>query len=219
MIDLNSYRAIIFDLDGTLVDSSIAITEVTRRWCEKHQLDLNHVLTVCHGSRFVDQVPHLAPELDAKREAAELDAQEGMTATGIVEIPGARELLYQLTRSGVNWGIATSGIHPVATLRLNTAKLPIPKVFVTGEQVSRGKPDPEHFVTTATYLQQIPEHCLVFEDSNNGVQGALQAGCDVVVIGNQVTLDHPRIRARFDNYWPLLKQLGIKNSKKVEEAS
>lgn len=207
MLDIHRYDALIFDMDGTLVDSSRVIIQVLTEWCQQHQLDFDRIHNNCQGARIIDFLPILAPHLDCQREAEVLDKMEETYTDGLVEVAGAADLLRYLCDSNIDWGIATSASHKIASLRLQTSGLPIPDVFVTAEKVQRGKPDPEHFITTAHCLQQSPENCLVFEDSNNGVQGALHAGCDVVVIGRACTLEHPRIVARLDNYQQLLNAL------------
>ncbi|WNO10005.1 HAD-IA family hydrolase [Teredinibacter sp. KSP-S5-2] len=207
--NLSQYSGLIFDLDGTLVDSSAAIAEVFSRWCESHLLDFETIIQACRGSRVSDILPQIAPHLDAQKESDFIEAEEAKTSTGLVEIPGASQLLHHLQNTHANWAIATSCSYPVADLRMSVVGLPKPEIFVTSEKILHGKPDPEHFVTTASFLELPPWRCLVFEDSNNGVRGALDAGCDVVVVGKHATIEHPRIRARIDNYLPVLKQLGI----------
>lgn len=208
-LDFGAYKAVIFDLDGTLVDSSAAIAEVMGHWCASHNLDPERVMNESRGGRLQDFLPKLAPHLDAGREFEYLCAQEAVTTTGVAAIPGARTVLGHLDGRGLQWGIATSGINQVARMRLRTAGLPLPEILVTAEMVARGKPDPEHFVTAAGALRQQPRDCLAFEDSENGVRSALAAGCEVVVVGEHTALEHPRIRARIPDYRPLLRQLGI----------
>lgn len=182
--DLSRYQALIFDMDGTLLDSSDAIRKVFSRWCTQHQLDLDKVMTLCHGSRLRDFLGQLLPHLDPDEEDDRLCAEEALETTGIVALPGARALLDSLDAAGIPWGIATSSVEPVARMRLTTAGLPIPAILVTGEQVQKGKPDPEHFAIAAARLGAKPEQCLAFEDSPNGVRSALMAGCDVIIMGD-----------------------------------
>ncbi|NTS76259.1 HAD-IA family hydrolase [Catenovulum sp. SM1970] len=204
---LNRYAAFIFDMDGTLLDSTEAIRKVSKVWCQKHGLDLEFVLKTCHGSRLLDIIPSFAPHLDAQKEQDDFVSQEAVVTTGIVEIAGANQLLQFLNQIEKPWGIATSSPVPVAGVRLNAAQLPEPDVFITGDQVTRGKPDPEHFELAAQALNQPTNQCLVFEDSHNGVKGALLAGCDVIVIGDHVDIKHPRIIGRINSYQEIKSQL------------
>lgn len=201
--DLGRYQALIFDMDGTLLDSSLAIRAVFSRWCTQNQLDLETVLTLCHGSRLRDFLGQLAPHLDVQQEHEKLCAEEALESTGIKALPGARALLDSLTAAGIPWGIATSSVEAVAKMRLATAGLPVPEILVTAEQVRKGKPDPEHFAIAAARLGAKPEQCLAFEDSPNGIQSALAAGCDLVVMGDQKLgsgLGHRQVLAQLRDY-------------------
>lgn len=207
-LELTSYQAVIFDMDGTLIDSSLAIREVFQTWCARHQLDLEQVLALCHGSRVRDFLGQLAPHLNPDEEDAWLYAKEATITTGIVAIPGARQMLSELNKRSIPWGIATSSVESVARARLAAAELPVPQVLVTGEQVKQGKPDPEHFTLAAEKLGAAPDLCLAFEDSPNGIASALAAGCDLVVVGDALS-EHreQRIVARLNDYQPLLNTL------------
>ena len=130
----------------------------------------------------------VAPELDVPAETAVLDAMEEVETEGLVATPGARGLLAGLPPD--RWAIVTSGSRPVATLRLRTAGLPVPEVFVTGEEVRRGKPDPEPYLTGATRLNLFPADCVVVEDAPAGVDAGLAAGMTVLAVGTT----HPLVR-------------------------
>lgn len=212
MLDLTQYSAFIFDMDGTLLDSSTVTNKVLGHWCQLHQLDFETIHRECQGSRIIDFLTRLAPHLDAEREAKALDILEQQTIDGLVEIAGAADFLKYLDDCDMPWCIATSANLDIATLRLQTTELPTPEILITSEDVSRGKPDPEHFVTAALRLQKSSRQCLAFEDSNNGVKAALSAGCDVVVIGRECNIEHPRIVARLENYLELVQQLNTLRS-------
>ncbi|NQZ83518.1 MAG: HAD-IA family hydrolase [Colwellia sp.] len=199
-INLNNYQAMIFDLDGTLVDSSQAIIEVLTTWCDIHKIPLDVVLRRCHGARIVDFLPDIAPHLDIKKEVKYLSDLEAVTKTGLVEISGAKCFLAQLDAQDLKWAIATSGTRAVAELRLTSCGLTVPDIFVTSELVKNGKPQPEPFLLAADKLAVNPQHCLAFEDSDTGIKSAIEAGCDVVVIGQASTIVHKRIVARVNDY-------------------
>ena len=111
------------------------------------------------------------------------------------------------------WAIATSGTEPVAKLRLKTCQLAQPSVFITSERVKQGKPNPEPFNLAASELKYKVSACLAFEDSDHGVNSALSAGCDVVIVGNECTVENMNIVARIENYHALLVAV---NNRQVE---
>lgn len=211
--DLGRYQALIFDMDGTLLDSSHALRAVFSAWCAQHHLDVDRVLTLCHGSPVRNFLGQLLPHAHPLEEERLLTAAEAQERTGIVALPGARALLDGLDAAGLPWGIATSSVEAVARLRLHEAGLPVPEVLVTAEQVKDGKPDPEPFVLAAARLGVVPAQCLAFEDSRNGVQSALAAGCDLVVMSDDrawtqaLHAQHRRIQATLRNYLSLLDRL------------
>jgi sugar-phosphatase len=203
-LSLGKYKALIFDLDGTLVDSSESVLEILVIWCEIHQLNIKTVLSFCHGARIVDFIPKVAPHLDLDKEVKYLAKLEAETTTGLVEIAGAKQFLEQLNKLNITWAIATSGVKAIAELRLRHCGLIIPEVFITSELVDKGKPAPDPFLLTASALSIDPKECLVFEDSDAGIQSAIDAGCDVVAIGQSSSIQNRRIVARVNDYRELV---------------
>jgi sugar-phosphatase len=173
-------RPLLFDLDGTLVDSR---SVVERQWgalCARLGLDFPSVLAVLHGVRSVDVIRAVAPGVDAPAEAARLDAAEEVDTEGLKLVRGASELLAGLPPA--SWGIVTSGHRSLARRRLAAVGLPIPAVMVCGDEVARGKPDPEGFLAGARLLGVPPATCIAFEDAPAGIQAARAAGMPVVGI-------------------------------------
>jgi mannitol-1-/sugar-/sorbitol-6-phosphatase len=166
--------AILFDLDGVLVDSAACIEGTWRRWALDHQLDPARVIALAHGRRATETLQLVAPHLRAETELAALAASEWKTRDGILEIEGAREILQQLP-SGT-WGIVTSGIREAAIFRLRHTGLPVPEVLVCADEIQRGKPDPEGYLTAACRLGVSPEACIVIEDAPAGLEAARAAG-------------------------------------------
>lgn len=122
----------------------------------------------------------LAPELDIAAEVALLDAMEERETDGLCDFAGAGALLSLLPGSA--WGIVTSGSREVASLRLREAGLPAPEVFITGDQVRQGKPEPECYRLGAARLGADPADCLVVEDSPAGVAAGRSAGMQVLAV-------------------------------------
>jgi sugar-phosphatase len=173
-------RPLLFDLDGTLVDSRAVVERQWRAVCERLGLDFPSVLAVLHGVRSVDVIRKMAPGVDATAEAARLDAAEEVDTDGLKLVRGASELLARLPPG--SWGIVTSGHRSLAERRLAALGLPIPAAMVCGDEVTRGKPDPEPFLAGARLLGVAPETCIAFEDAPAGIQAARAAGMPVVGI-------------------------------------
>lgn len=180
-------RALLLDMDGTLVKSTAGVETVWRLWCHHHGLAPDPVLAMCHGVRAKEVIEALAPQLDIAQEMARLDELE-LAHAGVAEpIEGARTLLYGLPTD--RWALVTSASKRVAQGRLADAGLPLPKLMIGGDDVVRGKPDPEPYLLAATRLGLEPTDCLVFEDAPAGIASALQAGCRVVQIGGDRLLN------------------------------
>lgn len=170
--------AVLFDLDGVLVDSTHCIEHLWRVWASQRNINIDKVLHYVHGRRAVETIRMVAPHLDAEREAAELWAIEAQETNGLVKIPGAVELIQSIPPDA--WGIATSGTHAIAATRLGFAGLPVPDVLISAEDVVAGKPDPEPYQFAAVMLGVKPARCVVIEDAPAGIQSGRAAGMHVV---------------------------------------
>ena len=175
---MTSPRALLFDLDGVLVDSRRCIENIWKKWAAARGRDPAPFIAVCHGRRISETIAQVAPELDATAEAAVLDRMEEVETDGVEPVPEARELLAGLAEG--TWAIVTSGSRKVATLRLTHVGLPLPKVFITAEDVRRGKPDPEGYLLAAARLGVEPKECVVIEDSPPGVAAGNAARMRVI---------------------------------------
>ena len=172
--------AVLFDLDGVLVDSRHCVERHWLEWAARNHLNKDKVLHYAHGRRTVETIRMVAPQLDVEREAAELEASEASDTIGLAKIPGALELLQSIPPDG--WGIATSGTRAIATTRLAFAGLPVPEVLISAEDVVTGKPDPEPYLFAAMMLGVEPAKCVVIEDAPAGIQAGRAAGMHVVGI-------------------------------------
>jgi mannitol-1-/sugar-/sorbitol-6-phosphatase len=173
-------KAILFDLDGVLVNSAELVERTWRVWAARHQLDADKVIAVAHGRRTIETVRIIAPQLNVDAEVAALESSEMITSEGVYEIPGARELLEMLPSE--RWAVVTSGIRAVAEFRIWYTGLPMPSVMICAEDLSRGKPDPEGYLTAAMRIGQPPKDCIVIEDAPAGIEAAHNAGMRAVAI-------------------------------------
>jgi sugar-phosphatase len=183
--------AALFDMDGTLVDSTAVVEAIWRDFCRRHRVDEAVLVPWSHGRRTPDTVRHFLPDApcdDVAAIVADLERREGATMTGIVEIPGARTLLESLD---LPWAVVTSAPRDLAVRRMSAAGLPVPEVLVPADETEQGKPHPDGYLTAAGLLGVKPGDCVVFEDADPGVRAALESGARVVVVG---TLDSPVTR-------------------------
>ncbi|MFJ5517006.1 HAD-IA family hydrolase [Streptomyces griseoluteus] len=180
--------ALLFDMDGTLVDSTALVESTWAGFCERHQLDLAEVLSFAHGRPTRETVGHFLAESDlATAETRRLIAHEESETTGITEVPGARALLDELPPT--SWAVVTSASRRLAEVRMAAAGLPLPGILISADDVRRGKPDPEGYLLAVAAIGCPPQDALVFEDSGAGVRAGL-AGCGrTVVIGDLDAFD------------------------------
>jgi mannitol-1-/sugar-/sorbitol-6-phosphatase len=180
-------QAILFDLDGVLVDSTACIERHWRNWAEKNNLDLGAILRVSTGRRTEDTIRLVAPHLEVEEEAARIAEQEAVDTDGVLEIEGAARLLRMLPAGA--WAVVTSGPTKSSLARLARAGLPVPTVVVTAEDVKRGKPDPEPYLVAAVRLGVAPAECVVVEDAPAGIQSAHAAGMRVIAVASTHPVD------------------------------
>lgn len=173
-------KAILFDLDGVLVDSAECVERTWRSWSARHGLNADEVIGVAHGRRTIETVRAVAPHLDAPHEVIALEAHEAMTSEGISEVEGARELIDQLPEK--RWAIVTSGTRAIASFRLNLVGIPIPRVMVCADEITHGKPHPEGYLTAASRLGFTPLDCVVIEDTPPGIEAAHAGGMRVIAV-------------------------------------
>lgn len=185
-------RAFLFDMDGTLIDSSSKVEEVWSAWCQKQGVDLNQVMAIQQGVRSEDTIRSVAPHLNAAQEGRWVDQYQSGDCEGIVEILGAAKLLAALPEAC--WTVATSAGFELASNRLGYCQLPVPPHIVCAEDVSAGKPDPQAYLLAASRLNFAASDCIAFEDAPAGIASALAAGCAVVQIGGAHKL-HPDVLA------------------------
>lgn len=173
--------ALLFDMDGVLVDSRAVVERTWHRWAARHGVEVAPILRIAHGRRTSDTLRATVPHLATQEEVAWLDAAEAADFDGLRPIPGAAELLASLPPA--RWTVVTSAGRDLAVRRLAAVGIALPPDAVTSEDVSRGKPAPDGYLLAASRLGVDPARCLVFEDAPPGVEAGLAAGAQVVALG------------------------------------
>lgn len=185
-------RAALLDMDGTLVDSTSVVERLWLEWATPHGLDRDTVLRTVHGRQGWQSMAILLPDRDAavnQKENAQMLARESSDVDGVFAILGAAELLRSL--KGLPHAVVTSADVALMTARMGAAALTIPELRITAESVSRSKPDPEGFLLAASALGFDPAGCVVFEDSEAGIQAGLAAGMRVIGVGRIAAAHQP----------------------------
>ena len=173
-------RAVLFDLDGVLVESREATERAWLEWASRHGIDAAELRAAMHGVRSVEVVRALRPELDAVAESEAVERSQADDVEGLRAIPGAREALAALREDRV--AVVTSATWPLAHARLDAVGIPLPAVTVFAGDVARGKPDPEGYLTAARRLGVDPAETVVVEDSPPGIEAGRAAGAATVAV-------------------------------------
>ncbi|MDT0443705.1 HAD-IA family hydrolase [Streptomyces johnsoniae] len=177
-------RALLLDMDGTLLDSDAVVERVWRSWAEARDVDPARVFAIMHGRQAYATMAELLPErpmAEHRADAARLLARETADTEGVVPIPGAQDFLAAI--AGAPHALVTSADAALSDARMAAAGLRMPDVRITAESVSASKPDPEGFLKGAAELGVDPADCLVFEDSAAGIAAARAAGMRVIGVG------------------------------------
>jgi len=182
------YRAFLFDMDGTVINSIAAAERIWGTWAQRQGLDVATFLPTIHGARSVDTIARLAlPGVDAQRESQGITDAEIVDVEGIIEIAGALRFLTSLPPA--QWAIVTSAPRALATARLKAAGMPIPAVMVTAEDVKAGKPKPDCYLLAAEKLGVAPASMPTEASSNTRQSAGEAAGAKVIVV--TATHAHP----------------------------
>lgn len=177
-------RALLLDMDGTIVNSDAVVERCWRHWATQHGLDPDEALKVVHGRQGYATMAELLPGRPMEQNYADnrvMLAQETADIDGVVPVAGAAAFMAALT--GLPHALVTSADEALAQVRMTAAGLPMPQVRVTAECVGASKPDPEGFLKGAAELGFGPADCVAFEDSEAGIAAARAAGMRVVGVG------------------------------------
>ena len=177
-MELLQVRAVLFDMDGTLVTSDEAVERAWTVWAHEYGVDATAVLAIAHGSPAEATVERMLPDLDAAARTKAANRQLELQYDDLSDVsaaPGATELLAVVERLGLPWAVVTSADRQLAKALLGAAGIDVP-VLVTVEDISKGKPDPEGYLHAAELLDTPPTDCLVVEDAEAGLQAGRAAG-------------------------------------------
>ena len=190
-----SCSALLFDMDGVLIDSTPAVARVWHQWAIEHGLDPDEVVHRAHGRPSVATIRDLLPNSDIEAEDREVERREIEDLDGVVPLPGVIELLNSLPAE--RWTIVTSCTRPLALVRLRAAGLPTPVKLITSTDITNGKPHPEPYLKGASLLGYPAADCIVVEDAPAGIRAGKAAGARVIAF--PTTMDRQELQnARAD---------------------
>ncbi|MET9598906.1 MULTISPECIES: HAD-IA family hydrolase [unclassified Streptomyces] len=185
-------KALLLDMDGTIVNSDAVVERCWRDWALSHGLDPQEAMKVVHGRQGYATMAVLLPERPMEVNHAEnavMLARETADTDGVIPVAGAPEFMAAI--DGLPHALVTSADAALATARMTAAALPMPDVRVTAESVQASKPDPEGFLMGAAALGVDPADCIVFEDSAAGITAGRAAGMRVIGVGPRAAAHAP----------------------------
>jgi len=189
-------RALLFDMDGTLVDSTAVVESVWSRFAQRHGIDVQEILKTSHGKQMKDTIAAWGPAgVDVSLESSDLAAFEITQNDGVIEVGGAADFANALPRDAL--ALVTSAPLALAEVRMAVAGVDLPVVVVSADDIPRGKPHPDCYLRAAELLGVDPADAIVFEDADAGIAAGLAAGMRTIVVGNlrsELTRGLPRIR-------------------------
>lgn len=182
-------NALLFDMDGVLIDSTPAVARVWRRFAQERGLDPEEVISRAHGRPTVATMSDYFPDEDFVQMSREQERQEIEDLDGVVALPGALSLLSELPPT--RWTVVTSATRALAEVRLHAAGLPVPQQSVTADDIQNGKPHPEPYLRAARALGFAASDCLVIEDVPAGIHAGKAAGSKVIAL--TTTVEKPEL--------------------------
>ncbi len=183
-------KALLFDLDGVLADTTALVEATWEAWAESRGLDAG-LATQVHGRPTAEIIGDVAPGLEPTEEARAIESRQEQQIPTVSPVEGALELIASLPAG--SWAVVTSGTRAQAAARLAAIGLRPPAIVITSEDVAAGKPDPEPYLSAAAGLGVTPDECLVFEDAPAGIESGRTAG--MTTIGVTTTMGPDRLEA------------------------
>ncbi|MES9505229.1 HAD-IA family hydrolase [Streptomyces sp. NPDC000609] len=177
-------RALLLDMDGTLVNSDAVVERCWRRWALREGLDPEAALKVVHGRQGYATMAVLLPDRPMEQNYADnraMLAEETADTDGVVPVGGAPAFMDAI--AALPHALVTSADAALARTRMTASGLRMPEIRVTAENVGASKPDPEGFLKGAAELGFDPADCIVFEDSEAGIAAGRAAGMRIVGVG------------------------------------
>jgi sugar-phosphatase len=182
-----SAQALLFDMDGVLINSIPAVERVWSRWAAAHGFNVHEVLRYAHGRPSIATLRDLLPEADHEAENRIVEQAEIADVGDVVPLPGVCDLLAALPHD--RWAIVTSCTRALAEVRIRAAGLPIPRLFITANDITHGKPHPEPYLKGALGLGFAPEQCIVVEDALAGIASGRNARARVIALTTTATIE------------------------------
>lgn len=170
--------ALLFDMDGVLIDSTPAVARVWHRWAVEHGFNPEEVVAKAHGRPSLTTVREYLPHSDHEAENREVERREIEDLAGVIPLPGSLDLLASLPPD--RWTIVTSCTRALAEVRIRAAGLPVPKKLITANDITHGKPHPEPYLKGAAILGFPASDCIVLEDAPAGIRSGKAAGARVI---------------------------------------
>ncbi|CEP19221.1 hypothetical protein [Parasitella parasitica] len=180
-------NAFIFDLDGTLIDTTPQVIKFWTDIAVEHNIDPAKILETSHGRRTIETLQRWVPELATIEHVNELEGKLALEKDGVIVLPGVMNLLQSV--SAKDWTVNTAGTNVMATTRLLQFNIQVPAKMATGDMLTHGKPHPEGYLKAAEILDKKPSECLVFEDAPSGVQAAIAAGMQCIACTTTHTVE------------------------------
>ncbi|MGW1405010.1 HAD-IA family hydrolase [Streptomyces sp. NPDC002403] len=183
-VTIGVFKALLLDMDGTLVNSDAVVERCWRRWALREGLDPEATLKVVHGRQGYATMAVLLPDRPMEQNYADnrvMLAEETADTDGVVPVGGAPAFMDAI--AALPHALVTSADEALARARMTASGLRMPEVRVTAESVGASKPDPEGFLKGAAELGFAAADCVVLEDSEAGIAAGRAAGMRVVGVG------------------------------------